>query len=838
MKISVNWLREFTNIKLPVDELVAKIGAQLGEVEEVIDYGKRFEGVVVVKVVDCQPHPNADKLSICKVDDSGVVKKVKRDSKGYVQVVTGAPNIRKGVTVAWLPPGSVVPSTYDSEQFKLEMRPLRGEDSYGMLASAKELGIGDDHEGILILDKPGKPGSSFAELYELDDYIIDIENKMFTHRPDCFGILGVAREIAGIQGVQFRSPEWYLKSLPLKAGKGQRTIPLKVKNSISKLVPRFVAVALSDIKVTKSPIIMQSYLSRLGIKSINNVVDITNFVMVLTAQPLHAYDADKLPKPSLETRLSHKGDKLAMLNGKTAEFDNETMLITSGDQPVGVAGAIGGRDTEVDFTTKNIILECATFDMYAVRKTSMKYGLFTDAVTRFNKGQSPMQNDVALTYAVGMMQKLANAELASEVIDTAPSLSRGFWKGIHVSQDFINQRLGLDLTTLQIARLLKNVEMGVTANAKSLIVSPPFWRTDLEIPEDIVEEVGRLYGYDHLPLELPKRDLTPAPKNTLLSLNSRVRDSLSRAGANEVLTYSFVHGNLLKNVGQDADQAFQLSNALSPDLQYYRLSLTPSLLDKVHMNIKAGYDEFALFELNKVHNKADADKHEKVPLEHYRIATVYAAKKSGKDAAYYQARALLQQLADELGTKITYTPYSNKDYSSNIPNLQTWLSPFATGRSALVWTQLPDAPNGQPTFLGIVGEYKPSVAKALKLPARAAGFELDAGVLQLSAQENRYEPLSKYPSTHQDISFKLPATTNYADVETVVQSVLYKASEEHGYRTELEPLDIYQKEKAEKHMSFRITLTNNDRTLVTEEVNKLLDDVAAAAKTKLKATRL
>lgn len=834
MKISVNWLREFTSVKLPVDDLVAKIGAQLGEVEEVVDLGQYYEGVVVAKVVSCEPHPNADKLHVCLIDDGGVVKKVKRDSKGLVQVVCGANNVRKGITVAWLPPGVIVPSTYDNEQFKLEVRPLRGVDSNGMIASARELNMGDDHDGILIIDKPAKPGSSFAKLYELDDYIIDIENKMFTHRPDCFGILGVAREIAGIQGLQFKSPEWYLKSLPLKAGKAQKTMPLKVKNGIPSLVPRFVAVGLGDVKVKKSPVIMQSYLSRLGIKPINNVVDITNFVMVLTAQPLHAYDADKLPKPSLETRMSRKGDSLVMLNGKTADFkDDKTMLITSGDVPVGVAGAIGGRDTEVDFSTKNLVLECATFDMYAIRKTSMTLGLFTDAVTRFNKGQSPLQNDVVLTYAVGMIQKLAGAELASDVIDTAPDKSMGFWKGIHIKQDFINERLGLELTSAQIARLLKNVEMGVTANTKSLIVSPPFWRTDLEIPEDIVEEVGRLYGYDHLPLVLPRRDLTPPAQDKLLSLRSEVRDQLSRAGANEVLTYSFVHGDLLDKVGQDSAQAFKLSNALSPDLQYYRLSLTPSLLDKIHMNIKAGFDEFALFELNKVHGKTEKDK-DNLPIEFDRVALVISAdnKLAGskyKGAPFYQASRYLQSLFGDRGESLlSFEPLANAKFGSH-KLAEQMAKPFDPKRSATV------VKDGR--MIGVVGEYRNSVKKSLKLPDYTAGFELFLSGLDNQA-DNSYRPLSRFPSTHQDISFKVPSNVTFAEIKTVVAGQLDAASQKHGYDSRLEALDIYQKDKAFKHFSFRITLTHHDRTLVTEEVNKLLDEIAAVAKSKLKAVRL
>ncbi len=834
MKISVSWLREFTDIKISVDELVKKIGAQLGEVEEVTSLGERYDGVVIAKVVECEKHPNADKLNVCKIDDGGATKGVKRDSNGLVQVVCGAPNVRAGISVAWIPPGAIVPSTYDKEQFKLDVRPLRGVDSNGMLGSAKELQVSDDHDGILIVDKPAKPGTSFAQLYELDDYIIDIENKMFTHRPDCFGILGVAREIAGIQNIKFTSPKWYLHSLPIKASKSDKKLPLTVKNEIPELVPRFMAVPLSDIKVTKSPIIMQSYLSRLGVKPINNVVDITNFIMVLTGQPTHAYDYDKVAAQdnsktgTLAARYPKKGEKLVLLNGKTIQPHDKAIMIATEKRPIGIGGVMGGTDTEVDSDTKNIILECASFDMYSIRKTSMTHGLFTDAVTRFNKGQSPLQNDVVLTYAVGMLQKLANAELAGKVVDTAAHKSQGFWKGIHTSNDFINERLGLKLSTPEIATLLKNVEISVSTNGKNLIASPPFWRTDLQIPEDLVEEVGRLYGYDYLHLILPKRDITPAQRDEMLLIKSHVRDSLSRAGANEVLTYSFVHGDLFDKTGQDKKQAYQISNALSPDLQYYRLTLTPSLLDKVHMNIKSGYNEFALFEIGKSHNKTHLEKDSKLPVELEMIAAVYAAitKAKSDGASFYKARVLLDYLGKSFGLDLVYKPVDDKpDYPVT--------APFNFQRSAYVM----DGKSG--TFLGIIGEYKASVRKAMKLPENSAGFEIGTEGIQ-SAQTNQsaYKPLSKFPSTHQDISFKVASDVSYADLENCVKTQLGKAEKEHGYQCFLEPIDIFSKDNATKHISFRISLSHPDRTLVTQEVNSLLDTIASSAKEKVKANRL
>ncbi len=839
MKISVNWVREFTNVKLPVDELVKKIGAQLGEVEEVINLGERYDGVTVAKVISCEKHPNADKLNVCKIDDGGANKKVKRDSKGLVQVVCGAPNVRAGITVAWIPPGAIVPSTYDKEQFKLDVRPLRGVDSNGMLASGKELGINEDHDGILILDKPTKPGTPLAKVYDLDDYIIDVENKMFTHRPDCFGILGLAREIAGIQNVKFESPDWY--SQPLDVLKqGDTRLKLEVKNDIPKLVPRFMAVPMSGVKITKSPIAMQSYLSRVGIKPINNVVDITNFVMMLTAQPLHAYDYDKVAaqdkadSATIVIRKPKKSEKLTLLGGKQIEPRADAMMIATNTQLIGVGGVMGGADTEVDDNTTNIILECANFDMYSIRKTSMANGLFTDAVTRFNKGQSPLQNDIVLAYAAGMMQKHASAEVAGKIIDTSPDHAKNYWPPVSVTTQFINDRLGLTLSTEEIAKLLVNVEFHVKHTQDKLEVAAPFWRTDIEIPEDIVEEVGRLYGYDHLPLVLPKRDLTPAKQNEFQQIKRKIRNVLSSAGANELLTYSFVHGDLMKKVGQDPENAFKLSNALSPDLQYYRMSLLPSLLEKVHANVKAGHSEFALFEMNPVHAKGfDGD--DKLPKEDQRLAFVFVAdekvSKTKEGAPYYQAKKYLEHLISELGFASSFETAEKHNPKAAIS--QAAIAPFEKKRTAIVKSK-----SGE--FLGEIGEIRAEARKNLKLPMYVAGFEIDIEQLLKCGKNRDYKPLSRFPSTEQDISFKVSVDVSYAQLTSCVAQELVAAQEEQGYETKLVPVDIYQdsKDVTHKHITLRITLTHDDRTLTTEEVNKLLDKIATQAKSKLKATRL
>ncbi len=826
MKVSINWLKEFVDIDLPVDELVKKIGAQLGAVEEVVDLSKKYQGIVVAKVITCEKHPNADKLSLCKIDDGKAVKDVERDKDGLVQVVCGAPNVRAGMLVAWLPPGSSVPASYDKEPFVLEARELRGKVSNGMLASASELALSDDHSGIVELSF-GEPGEDFAKLTGLDDQIIDIENKMFTHRPDCFGILGVAREIAGITGKQFQTPVWYTEPENVTE---DSSLELSIENSITSLVPRFTARVIEGVDVKASPVWMQSYLTRAGIRPINNIVDITNYVMVLTGQPLHAYDYDKLCKIAktdtahLEARLSKKGDKLTLLNGRKITFDDtDTVLITSNDVPVGVGGVMGGADTEVDENTKNIVLECANFDMYSIRRTSMRHGLFTDAVTRFNKGQSPHVNLAILQKTTGWVDTLAGGK-AGKAHDKHGKLQRPI--AVHVEADFVNSRLGLRLTKQQMVQLLKNVEFEVRINGPHLAVTPPLWRTDIQIAEDIVEEIGRLHGFDNLPLELPKRSIEPVPDNQTLSLKQTIRRTLSAAGANELYLYSFVHGDLLDTAGQDTKKAYRLSNAISPELQYYRLSLTPSLLDKIHANIKAGYEELVMYEIGKTHNKDHPDPSEKnLPKELQKIALVVATDDKQKNigAGYFHARRYLDYLAEKLQITLTYQPLS-KD-----PSYQT-AKPFDYTRSAEVSIA------GTNIVIGIIGEYKPHIRRKLKLPKYCAGFELSIEKIldtHTSTQSN-YRQLSKFPSVSQDISLRSEADIPFSVLDTTIREALADIPEEFT----VVPLDIYHPDDMYKHTTFRITFTSQERTLTDAHVSGLLDTIDKYVAKKLKTTRV
>jgi phenylalanyl-tRNA synthetase beta chain len=827
MKVSLSTAQQYSNVDLKGishDVLLKRIGAQLGAVEDTTDWTTKLKGAVIARVVTCEKHPNADKLSICRIDDGGIKPDVQRGDDNLIQVVCGAPNVRAGMFVVWLAPGVVVPNTRDTDPFVLEAREIRGTLSNGMLASASELGIYEDHTGILEInpDEIGtepKLGDPLKNYFDLDDFVIDCENKMFTHRPDCFGILGVARELAGISGLAFKSPSWYVTSPKFKEHKD---LPLLVKNDIKELVPRFTAVVMKDVVVAPSPIWLQAFLTRVGIKPINNVVDVTNYVMQLTGQPLHAFDYDKLKgtakRPVLQPRKSKKGEKLTLLGQKEIELTGEEIVIATDKRAVALAGVMGGADTEIDDQTKNIVIEAATFDMYSIRRTSMRYGLFTDAVTRFNKGQSPLQNDRALAFALEHMHTLARASQASPVFDIkTEALPK---KPLIVTAHYINDRLGTEMRPTDIATYLHNVEFETditdTSDGVKIAITVPFWRMDIEQPEDIVEEIGRLHGFDKLPIRLPMRSAKPTAKNALFTYKQNLRQILKEAGANEVLTYSFVHGDLLQKTGVDPTKsAYHIRNAISPELQYYRTGLTPSLLAKIHPNIKAqaGDDTniFAIYEIGKVYSKTKESK--AVPLGKERLAFVIAAddktaRQRTHGSAFYHAKKYLNLLTNNQGT---YTPLSK-------PGDQLTTS-YLPGRSALVKL-------GE-TVIGVIGEFKPEIRRSLKLPDYSAGFEIDISLLHTNLKPQKYYSISSFPRVTQDITMEV-TDASVGAVENELQKALKQVLPKDITLVDNAVKQLYQAEgELAVRMTYSFSFESNNRTLKSDEVNQWLDAAAA-----------
>ena len=818
MIISVNWLKKFTSIDGTIDELATRIGARLVEIESVINLTEKYKDVIIVKVVECGPLEGSDHLNVTKIDDGGAARDIERDENGLVQVVCGAPNVRAGMLAAWLPPRSVVPETYGTDEpFVLGAKPLRGVMSNGMLASARELDLFDDHTGILEIDKEAAAGTSFAELYELNDYLLDIENKSLTHRPDTFGIIGFAREVAGIQGTAFHTPEW-LTNLETAVGGDNLAAAPQVVIDDAALCDRFTAVVLHGVNDDAvSPLQLQTYLARSGVRPVNAAVDVSNYLMLLTGQPSHMYDYDKLlaiagDSPTIHVRTAKKDEQLRLLDGKDIALDETDIVISAGETAVGLAGIMGGESTAVDKSTQSILLEVASFDLYHMRSSQMRHGIFSEAVTRFTKGiPAPLAAPV-MTRAVELLQKRTGAIAASQPADVYPGSIAT--TEVTVSVNRINSVLGTKYSAEDIAELLKNVEFSVDFEEDEARITVPYWRHDIHIPEDIIEEIGRLSGYDSIEFALPSRDFVAVRPSAFDELRSKLRQRLVRTGANEVLTYSFIHGDIMKKAGQSTDNAYRITNSISPSLQYYRQSLLPSLLSHVSQNSKAGFGSFALFEFNKVHQKSDGLTEEKVPLERDSAAYVVADTKS-KEAAYYEAKRVLEYMVSANSqSQLRFVPLIDAKEKKDA----TWM-PFEPKRSALVFIDS----NSEP--LGVVGEFQASVRRSFKLPYYSAGFEISPRQLVLAANEGvayAYKSLSKYPSVERDVCFQVQQDLPYEVVYGSVVNGLAKTP----YETSVEPLDIYQAEASGvKNITVRVQLASYHKTLTSEEVSQTMDKV-------------
>ena len=787
MRISLNWLKKYVDIKIPDEELIRLIGARLVEVEGVIDETHKYDKIYVVRV-EMAERIEGTHLTLCQINNGG---------DDLVQVVCGAPNVKAGMLAAWIAPGAIVPASVNEDApFVIGKRKMLNKyESNGMLAGADELDFGGDHSGIVEIDpKLAQPGVPLADVFGLKDLILEIENKSLTHRPDCFGIIGFAREVAGILGEKFKEPKFLMQEDTFPEGffvhNNENSIKkkdssIKIKIEDSELCGRYTVAVIKNTEAMlgeeKYLTLRDTLLAKSGMHKISRIVDVTNYLMLLTGQPLHAFDYDKFLKvggtenPNVIVRLAKDGEKLTLLDGTEIVCNKDDILITSNNVPVALAGAMGGANTEIDENTRQILLESATFSLYNLRKTQMSHGIFSEAITRFTKGVP----------AAGTFNVLAEAvkEIGGKSLDFNDN-----WPSYHapivvkVSADEINSLLGTSYTYKKIEETLENVGFMISCDCgkkgackcEYMNITAPIWRTDIHIKEDIIEEIGRLLGYDNIEPTLP-RHKTATP-NKMLELKTNIRDVMSKFGANETLTYSFVSERLMKKAGLDVNNSYKIINSISPDLQYIRQSIVPSLLDKAYMNQKIPFDKFALFEMNSVYQKEWGLTDEQVPVEKTRLGCVIAERKNNQ-TPYYKAKMFVTKLLEELGFDAEFLPLKKQ----GAPAL-----PFEQKRAAEIWV------NNE--CIGVVGEFKNSVRHNFKLAEFLAGFELDVGsILNFEKSkkiDNKFEVKDK-----QDLTITTTEPYN---------KVLAKVKDKYP-DAKISPVGIYQPEGTnDKNITFHL----------------------------------
>lgn len=815
MKLPISSIKEYTNLDIPLEEILHIIATKIGEVEGYLSWEEMYKGIYIAEIINKEEHPDAEKLAIYKIT---------LGKKDEIQVVAGDKTLEIGDKVAYIQPGNIVPSTYKtSEEFVIKAVKMRGILSNGMLCSEKELNIGPDHTKVLKLDKGLTVGETFAKEYNLNDTVIEIENKALTNRGDLFGIIGLAREISAAKSKPFTSPEWY-KGEGVGVSKESDKYSLEISNQSQALCPRYIGIVLDNVKVSQSPVWLKSILLKSGIRPINSIVDITNYLSILVGQPLHAFDYDKVvkrdPKRSdkahITIRLAKDGETIQTLDDNLVTLDSNTLVIADSTNPIAIAGIIGGKDTEIDENTQRVILECANFDRFNVRKTSMSLGIFTDAATRFTKAQNPNQCLPVILYASQLINEISKGEIASKIVDIYPEYIEQ--RKISLSIKKLNAHLGTKLTKEEVLTILKNIEykdIEEDSTDEYITVLVPSFRMDINIAEDVHEDIGRIYGYENIKPVLPKRELTAGKKNKVLSIKSEIRNILSNSGANEIDTYSFVSMDLIKKSEQDPNLAYSIKNALSPELSLMRTSLITSMLSKAQENIQRNIPTFCMYEFNLAHQKGNMDNFE-LPKEQWNMSLLFTTKEDILEGnPYYQVKRYMEKIFSTLNILNIEYLLVNTTSQENLPVWIKNILPTFNPKSTAYITH-----KGE--IIGVIGEFSKTVKENFKLPNFTAGVEIDIEYLSKVERENKvvYES-SKYPSINQDVTLQLPRRVEYKQIERIILDTI---NTRDRYAT-VECLDIYSKEDENRNITVRIEIEHLEKTLSTKEFNKIVKKI-------------
>jgi phenylalanyl-tRNA synthetase beta chain len=795
MKVSLSWLKDYVPIEMDPSDLAEALTMVGLEVESVSDRYSYLDTVYVGRIEEIAPHPNAGKLHLCQVETG----------EGKVSVVCGAPNTQIGMLSAIALPGTEFP-----EGFVLEKSVIRGQASEGMLCSEGELGLGEDRSGIMALDPSLAVGDKLASALGLWDTVFEIE--ITPNRPDCLSVIGVAREIAAIQKVGLTYPDFKL------VDRGDDIVKrTSVKIEAPDHCPRYVARLIEDIKIQPSPFWLQERLLSVGQRPINNIVDVTNFVLMETGQPLHAFDFDFLAENRIVVRTADKGETFVTLDQKERVLDAEMLMICDGQKAVAVGGIMGGLNSEIEDSTTRVLLESAYFNAVSVRRTSKRLGLSTDASYRFERGVDPAGQIAAANRAAKLMAELGGGRLISGLIDEHPNPQP--LKSLKLSVKNTNRLLGTQMQRREIANLLKSIEFNVEKKGSKketdfLTVTPPSFRVDISRPEDLMEEVARLSGYNHIPTTFPAMPATGRPYQKKIDVRDRTRRLMAGFGFHETTNYSFMHQKFADRLRLKADdprrQRVDILNPLTEDQAAMRTSLVPGLLQTVHYNFSQQVKNLKIFEIGKIFINETPPQ---LPREPEILAGLWTGLRhavSWHDQAsvcdFYDIKGVAEGLLKAL-------QIDDVQFTRLPENECTYTRP---GHTAQILSN--------DKLLGLVGEIHPEVLANYDLKQPAFLFELHFDqLLPLIKDTKQYRPIPKFPAIFRDITIIVDS-----DIET--QKIIaegYKQAEALVESFNL--VSVFEgKPIAEdkKSVSLRVTYRSPDKTLQDEDVTPIHQSIA------------
>jgi phenylalanyl-tRNA synthetase beta chain len=783
MRISVRWLAEYVSVPASTTELADRLTLAGFEVERIERPGDAVRGVIVAQIKESVPHPNAEKLSVTRVDVG---------TSSLLQVVCGAKNYRVGDKVALAPVGTQLPNGAQIKQAN-----LRGVESFGMLCSGKELGLSEDASGLLILDPSALIGSPLGEALGLDDTLLEIE--VTPNRPDALSHIGMAREVSVLTGQQLRLPE----PRPMERGAAAaEKIRIRLEDPVR--CPRYAARVVEEVAIGPSPSWLAARLRACVVRPINNVVDVTNFVLLEYGQPLHAFDLDKVVGAEIVVRCAKAGEKLTTLDGQERILDRDDLLICDRDKPQAIAGVMGGTIGEVTLSTRRVLLEGANFQPSTIRRTSKRHGLHTEASHRFERGMDVNAIPAALDRAAAMIADLARGTVRRGRVEAYPKPIEA--RKVSLRYARVGELLGMEVPAQESDRILRALGFARGPGTAQTIYTVPTFRVDVEREEDLIEEVARVRGYDAIPTALPRGVSELSPELPEIEAERRLRLALSGAGFNEVLNYSFVAPQQLSAL--EAPPGIALKNPLSVEQSVMRTTLYAGLLQNLSNSLRHHAESVSLYELGRVYapKPAGGEKRAAPAREDLHLAGVLWGARRGrtwtaKDESvdFFDAKGAVECVLSALN--IRGASFENAEISS--------LHPRA---AALVRV----SGSGEP--LGSVGQLHPKVAKSMGAPAATFVFELNAQRLYAMAElVPTYQPLWRYPPVLRDLAVVVPVELQNAEVRKVILEVGRPLVEDAIV------FDVYTGKPipaGRKNLAYAIRYRSPERTLTDPEVNE------------------
>lgn len=780
MKISLNWIKEYINLhEISTEDIIEKLTMSGLEVEDYIDQNEKYRGIIVGFVKEVKKHPDADKLTVCTVFNGN----------SDVQVVCGAPNVGEGQNVAFAPIGSVIPKG-NMEMKKVK---IRGVESFGMICAEDELELSDDHSGIMILNDEFLPGTSISDALKLNDVILEIA--ITPNRPDALSHIGIARDLSAIFNRDLRIPK-------LDYQESQKEIKQLASVEIEDKIncPRYSAKVVTGLTIKESPEWLKNKLKKIGLRPINNVVDVTNFVMYELGQPLHAFDLDRIAGKKIIVRSLTEELKFTTLDSKERFLPAGSLMICDGEREVAIAGVMGGENSEVKYSTRNILIESAYFNPASIRRTSKKLQLATDSSYRFERGTDSSNTIFAAQRAAQLIVSIAGGEIAKGVIDEYAFKIKQ--TEITIRLAIMKKLLGYEIPKADVINIFQRLGINLLKDlGESLQVIVPTYRPDIEREADLIEEVARISGYDKIPV-IEKVSITLHKRKDDFEFEDKIRESLVALGFNEMVNNPLIPEKDAKLTGNP----IKISNPQSLDMAYLRTSLLVSALPVISNNIKKGEKDICVFEIGKVFESLK----EKI--------------NSFSDIS--EAKKLLLIITGKKQNRQWYSPELEYDFFDLKGLVKAFFSKFSLDNvfndsynsiQDKIYDYQFDI-KSKDSVLGVGGKLNKNILKLFDIDQLVFHFECDLDILgNLSGQKNKFNELLKYPKVYRDFAFLFDKSINYNSVKNFI------LKESSDILKNVELFDLFESKEIgddKKSMAFNLEYFDYNRTLTDEEVDK------------------